>query len=201
MAHILLFLAAAAMAACILLRQLFQQIQATSHRKILQIFGRTMYITMMLSFPAFVLYYVVYYLYIQRQGRIYPAAVNKGFYLHSVTGSIYLLSGMLQFYDQLRQRAPRIHRWIGYLFYAMVAVTSIGIVWIAQSPHSGISAQLATLFFLPLWIGINIASFRAIAVFRDVEMHRMLNILGLALAASIIGMRPVTVVCFLMSLS
>ena len=197
MAHGLLFLAAAvAILGILTLLVFFQQKPATSYTKnvCLEMFGTTVYVFMMISFPAFVLFYVVWYLYIHRQGKIYPNSVNMGFYLHSVTGSIYLLSGMLQFYDRLRQRAPRIHRWIGYLFYTMVAVTSVGILWIALLPHSGMSAQLATLFFLPLWIGINIASFRAIAVYRDVETHRMLNILGLALAASIIGMRPVTAV-------
>lgn len=95
-----------------------------------------------------------------------------GLYLHVTSGCVYLISGGLQFYNPLRQRYPAIHRFLGYLYYTMVPIMSVGLCMIALKPNSGFPTQVAILLFLPPWVLCNIAAFRAIAFFKDVELHR-----------------------------
>jgi uncharacterized membrane protein len=152
-------------------------------------------------YTIFVLGYVVVYLYIfepalepePKQPGVngYPPEAAIGFHLHATTGSLYFLLGGLQFLNPLRQRFPRVHRALGILYYAMVFVTAIGIVWLtAVRPKAGPFTVTLIIFALPLWLWINVLSITAIVVFRDVELHRTLNIFGLAFATSIIFMRP-----------
>lgn len=158
--------------------------------------GKLVYTATAITVPLFVLVYVVGYLFIfveRMRGGVYQGnMMRSGFYVHTISGSIYLLAGVAQFYAPLRQHYPKIHRAIGYLYYLMVVITSLGLIALAHKPHAGISAQIAIVISLPQWVWLNIASFRAIVVNRDVESHRYLNTMGLVFASSIMLMRPVT---------
>lgn len=130
-------------------------------------------------FPLFVIGYVIINQWIIGGGKVYDGKMlTIGYFLHSATGCIYFIAGGLQFYTPLRQKYPRTHRCIGYIYYFMVILTSVGIVTLAVKPHSGLSTQFAVLFFLPPWIWCNILSFRAIAIYRDIELHRWAKLLG-----------------------
>jgi Predicted membrane protein (DUF2306) len=98
--------------------------------------------------------------------------VSFGYFLHVSTGSLYMITGGLQFYAPLRQRYPKVHRFLGYTHYLMVLMTAIGISFIAIRPYSGFPTQIAVLSFLPPWVIVNILAFRAIVFFREVELHR-----------------------------
>jgi NAD(P)H-flavin reductase len=144
------------------------------------------------SYTVFILFYVVYYQFIVMKGKMYPDRynANAGYNLHVITGCIYFIAGILQFSNFIRQRYPRVHRCLGYLYYGMVPITSIGVVWVCFQAHAGSSARVGAATMLPIWITLNIMSYRAIVCFRDVDLHRQLNIAGLALASSIVAMRP-----------
>lgn len=104
--------------------------------------------------------------------RLDGELVTFGYFLHIITGDLYLITGGLQFYAPLRQRYPKVHRYLGYIYYLMVLITAVGIIIIGIKPLSGFPTQMAVLTLLPPWIVINILAFRAIVFYRDVELHR-----------------------------
>ena len=127
-------------------------------------------------FPAFVLINVVIIQWIIWGGKIYGGKIlTIGYFLHTSTGSLYFIAGGLQFYSPLRQHYPKIHRIIGYLYYIMAFITSIGILILTIKPHSGFPTQVAVATFLPPWIACNYLALRAILLFRDVELHRFVR--------------------------
>jgi Predicted membrane protein (DUF2306) len=95
-----------------------------------------------------------------------------GFFLHVSTGCLYLVTGGLQFYAPLRQRYPKVRRYLGYIHYLMVLLTAVVISMIAVKPHSGFPSQMAILTFVPPWVVVNTLAFRALAFYREVELHR-----------------------------
>lgn len=124
-------------------------------------------------FPIFVVLYVIVFQWILEGGKVYDGKfLTVGYLLHSSTGCLYYIAAGLQFYLPLRQRFPKTHRYIGYFYYFMVVLTSIGIIMICRKPNSGLPTQVAVLTFLPPWIWCNFLALRAITVFRDVEVHR-----------------------------
>lgn len=147
---------------------------ATSPRSASDYIGKfTSDVLAFVVFPVFVVFYVVVSQWINTGGKVYDGKVlTIGYLLHSSTGSLYFISGGLQFYSPLRQRYPRVHRCLGYIYYLMAMLTSIGIAVIALKPHSGFPTQVAVLSFLPPWVLCNISAFRAIVIYRDVELHR-----------------------------
>lgn len=147
---------------------------ATSPRSASDYIGKfTSDVLAFIVFPVFVVFYVVVSQWIINGGKIYDGKVlTIGYLLHSSTGSLYFISGGLQFYSPLRQRYPRVHRCLGYIYYFMAMLTSIGISIIALKPHSAFPSQVAVLSFLPPWVLCNISAFRAIVIYRDVELHR-----------------------------
>ena len=155
--------------------------------------GHFFYYGTLLGLPAFVIFYVIGYLYIFLKTvvgmYIYGGHLEWGFHTHVISGSLYFIAGALQFFEPLRQHYPHVHRFFGYVYYDMVVVTSVGICWLCIKPHAGLSAQIAAIVLLPQWIWCHWLSFRAIAVHRNVELHRQLNIVGLAFAAAITSMR------------
>ena len=155
--------------------------------------GHFFHFSTLLGLPAFVIFYVMGYLYYFLKTviglYIYGGHLEWAFHTHVISGSLYFIAGALQFFEPLRQYYPHVHRFFGYVYYAMVVVTSVGICWLCVKPHAGVSAQIAVIMFLPQWIWLNWLSFRAIAVHRNVELHRQLNIVGLAFASAITSMR------------
>ena len=123
---------------------------------------------------------------------VYGGSAETGFLVHVGCGSAWFVLAPLQFYGPLRRRFPVLHRRIGYTALAVSAVSGIGLLGLLPRAHAGVSVQLLTVWVLPMWAWCNYAAWRAIAIYRDVETHRRLNILSLALSATIVLMRPVT---------
>lgn len=128
-------------------------------------------------------------------GSAYTNSFNQvGFWIHAITGSLYLIFGLMQFSSALRNYAPKFHRAIGYLYYSMVVLTSIGVVLICiGGAEARESSVLWTIVALPLWLYWNALSFRAI-LRRDIQQHRDLNLRAYMLAWSIVMMRPVVII-------
>lgn len=147
---------------------------ATSPRSAFDYIGKfTSDVFAFIVFPSFVIFYVVLVQWITAGGNVYEGKIlTVGYMIHSSSGSLYFIAGGLQFYAPLRQRYPRIHRCLGYIYYCMVFITTVGITILTLKPHSGFSTQIAVLSFLPPWVLCNITAFRAIVYFRDVELHR-----------------------------
>ena len=147
---------------------------ATTPPTIYDLFGSTVSNTFtFVVFPGFIIFNVLINQWYMQGMRMYDGKVlTIGYLLHTSTGSLYLIAGGLQFYTPLRQHYPKIHRMIGYLYYVMVVLTTIGIIIISIKPHSGLSTQIAVATFLPPWMAINFYALRAIVIFRDVELHR-----------------------------
>lgn len=100
------------------------------------------------------------------------SVLTFGYFLHITSGCLYLITGGLQFYTPLRQRYPIVHRYMGYIFYIMVLIMSVGLMIVTVRPISGFPTQMAILTFLPPWVIGNMLAFRAIVFFKDVELHR-----------------------------
>lgn len=151
-----------------------QRLLTATRNNSIDSFGQTLSdIVVYILFPIFVFLYVILFQWIIEGGKIYDGEyLTAGYILHSSTGSLYYIAAGLQFYLPLRQRYPKIHRYIGYFYYIMVVLTSIGIVMICRKPNSGLSTQVAAFMFLPPWLVCNFLALRAIAVYRDVEVHR-----------------------------
>lgn len=78
-----------------------------------------------------------------------PLIVQLALYVHIAGGSLALVLGALQFWRGLRRRLPRLHRWMGRVYLAAVAV--------------GGAAGLLISFFSPAgWVGL--FGFGALAV-------------------------------------
>ena len=118
------------------------------------------------------------------------SANQSGFWIHAISGSIYYFCGLLQFSQSLRLWAPRFHRACGYLYYVMVLVTCVGVVLILVGGSGAKeSSVLWTVVHMPIWLYLNLQSFRAI-LRRDIQLHRDMNLRAFMLAWSIIMMRP-----------
>jgi NAD(P)H-flavin reductase len=128
-------------------------------------------------------------------GSAYTNSFNQvGFWIHAITGSLYFIFGLMQFSATLRNYAPKFHRAIGYLYYSMVVLTSVGVVLICiGGAEARESSVLWTILALPLWLYWNALSFRAI-LRRDIQQHRDLNLRAYMLAWSIVMMRPVVLI-------
>jgi len=123
---------------------------------------------------------------------VYGGSAETGFLVHVGCGSAWFILAPLQFCGPLRRRFPVLHRRIGYAALAVAAVSGVGLLGLLPRAHAGVSVQLLTVWVLPMWAWCNYAAWRAVAIYRDVETHRRLNILSLALSATIVLMRPVT---------
>lgn len=146
---------------------------ATSSRSTLDYLGRFLGdVCAFIIFPLFVFNIVGLWVNVGID-KIYDGKIlTVGYFIHSGSGALYLITGGLQFYTPLRQRYPKIHRFLGYVYYSMSLITAVGVTIMAYKPSGGLTSQLGVLTFLPPWVLVNILAFRAIVFFRDVELHR-----------------------------
>jgi uncharacterized membrane protein len=124
----------------------------------------------------------------------YLNSVNRlGFWIHVPTGIAYFLCGFLQFSESLRRSLPKVHRCIGYTYYALAVITSVGILLICLGgAMARESMVLATALGWPLWMYWTYQSFVAICM-GDVPRHRNLNWRAFLFSLTIITMRFVTI--------
>ncbi|KAJ3369530.1 hypothetical protein GGF31_005240 [Allomyces arbusculus] len=116
---------------------------------------------------------------------------HSGFVVHSMTGSLYLYLGLIQFHAPTRQRYPAFHRAAGWLYTIISVIAAAGVVVILiGGSMAGESAVLASALYLPTWIILQWLAIRAIQV-GDVALHRRHQLRAFALACSVMLTRPV----------
>ncbi len=96
-----------------------------------------------------------------------------GIFLHVFCGSIWAITGALQFFAPFRQRYPVMHRRIGRIFVANQILNTIGLLVLFCSPIMalGFSEVAASLTFLAYW---DVSFYLAIkhAIKGDIDSHR-----------------------------
>jgi hypothetical protein len=99
------------------------------------------------------LYIILLLMFVGEGYVLYLNQVNRiGFWIHATTGLAYYVCGFLQFSDSLRRNYPLWHRRIGYLFYFMAILTSVGILLLLiGGAKAAESAVLWTAIVWPVW--------------------------------------------------
>ncbi len=116
------------------------------------------------------------------QARI--ASHAPSLYLHFLGGSAALVLGALQMSTLLRQRWPRLHRWMGRLYLTAVLLAGLAGLQMASVAVGGLVAQTGFATMAVLWLGSALMGYRAIRR-GDVRAHRnwMMRNYALTLAA------------------
>ena len=137
---------------------------------------------------AYYLYRAVDYRFLQAN-RLGPSLFNKQlwYFSHVLLALPVVFGAPLQFLPQLRQSAPRVHRWIGrmYVFGASGAAT-LAIYLGATSEYE--ESRLSIVITGALWLFFTLAAWRA-AVARNFVAHRAFMIRSYALALVLVWLR------------
>jgi uncharacterized membrane protein len=114
--------------------------------------------------------------------------VQGALYVHIAGGAIALVLGALQFWRGLRERTPRVHRWIGRVYLAGVAVGGVGGLLIAPSSPAGYVGLFGFGTLAVLWLVTGWRAYRAIRR-RDVPSHQAWMIRNYALTYAGVTLR------------
>lgn len=117
-----------------------------------------------------------------------PWLVVAAFYVHIVAGAFALVLTPVQFVRRLRDRSPRIHRWLGRAVLIAIAVAGIAALVIAPFSPAGLVGLFGFGAMAMLWLGTAWAAYRSIRR-RDVASHRAWMIRNYALTYSAITLR------------
>jgi uncharacterized membrane protein len=132
-----------------------------------------------------------------------PAAFDSGFaqhrlltMIHIVPGLLFMLLAPLQFVSTLRNRRPKLHRWIGRVVLGLGLI--IGCSALVMSPRmaiGGVSETAATSLFGALFL---FALIRAFLYIRrgNVALHREWMIRAFAIGLAVATVRPIVGVFF-----
>lgn len=116
--------------------------------------------------------------------------------IHIIPGLLFVLLAPLQFVRTLRNRRPRLHRWMGRIVLASGAV--IGITALVMSPQmatGGLNETVATMLFALLFLfslGKGFLSIRA----GNTALHREWMIRAFAIGMAVATIRPIMGVFF-----
>ena len=117
--------------------------------------------------------------------------------VHAIGASAALLLGPLQFLDRLRQRAPRLHRALGYGYLVLgVGVGGVAGVLLARHSFGGLVSHLGFGLLGGLWLFTGAMALLA-AKQRRFEDHRTWMVRNFALALAAVTLRlyvPLSVV-------
>lgn len=126
-----------------------------------------------------------------------PPFVQGAFYVHIAGGTVALVGGALQFWRGLRERMPRVHRWVGRTYLLGVAVGGVAGLIIAPSSPAGYVGLFGFGALGVLWLITGWRAYRAIRR-RDVPSHQAWMIRNYALTYAAVTLRlwlPVLLLC------
>lgn len=106
--------------------------------------------------------------------------VQAALYVHIAGSAVALVLGALQFWRGLRTRAPKVHRWLGRIYLAGVAVGAVGGLIIAPSSPAGYVGFFGFSALAVLWLATAWRAYRAIRR-RDIAGHQAWMIRNYAL--------------------
>ncbi|KAJ3263624.1 NADH-cytochrome b5 reductase [Chytriomyces hyalinus] len=155
-------------------------------------FSNACYWITVVIITLFIALYLVFFRIVQDKVSNYPAPTAKiGFYSHASVGSLFFLSGLIQFNATLRHKYKTLHKICGYFYFTMSILVILSLIpLLIGGAETGISAWLFAILTGPLWLWANYLSYKAI-INGDVTLHRRMNIRAFGFANSIIWMRPV----------
>ncbi|TPX76042.1 hypothetical protein CcCBS67573_g02682 [Chytriomyces confervae] len=155
-------------------------------------FSNACYWITVVIITLFIALYLVFFRIVQDKVSNYPAPTAKiGFYSHASVGSLFFLSGLIQFNATLRHKYKTLHKICGYFYFTMSILVILSLIpLLIGGAETGISAWLFSILTGPLWLWANYLSYKAI-INGDVTLHRRMNIRAYGFACSIIWMRPI----------
>jgi len=114
---------------------------------------------------------------------------RKGFITHCVGGSIYYITGYLQFSDDLRRNYPNFHRWCGRIYLFGVFFLCIGtLIVLFTGALSTVSSSFWMTFMVPYLGFVYYDAMKAIFR-RDIDRHRRMMLRGFIVSNCIIWQR------------
>ncbi|ORZ35608.1 hypothetical protein BCR44DRAFT_1114802 [Catenaria anguillulae PL171] len=160
-------------------------------RKRINCFATVMYWLGFLLFLVFTFAYVGLLQLFVLQGQVFQTkTANVGFYIHVIPGLIYFAIGFAQFSSTLRTRFPNLHRRLGWTYFGLTLITTVGVVVIlVGGSHAKESSVIATITGVPLWLALQVSAIRAIRN-GNVALHRRQQLRAFVLSFSIVFMRP-----------
>lgn len=117
-----------------------------------------------------------------------PWPVQLAFYAHIVAGGFALVVGPLQFWQGLRTRHPRVHRWTGRGYLVAVGLGGVAGLVIAPVNDAGLVGLVGFGSLGVLWLATGWLGYRAIRR-RDVATHRAWMMRNFALTYAAVALR------------
>ncbi|WP_353828100.1 DUF2306 domain-containing protein [Agromyces sp. SYSU T0242] len=117
-----------------------------------------------------------------------PAFVLAAFYVHVVAGGIALLVSPFQFWAGLRDRAPRVHRWMGRTALTAIGLGGVAGLVLAVFGSGGIVGFFGFGTLAVLWLLFGWRGYRAIRR-GDVDLHRSWMMRAFALTYAAVTLR------------
>ncbi|UOE43321.1 DUF2306 domain-containing protein [Agromyces larvae] len=117
-----------------------------------------------------------------------PAFVQVAFSVHIVFGGFALVTGPLQFWRGLRDRMPRLHRWVGRAYLGAVGVGGLAGLAIAPFSQAGLVGFFGFGALAVLWLVSGWRGYRAIRR-GDVANHRAWMMRNFAFTYSAVMLR------------
>jgi uncharacterized membrane protein len=115
-------------------------------------------------------------------------AIQAAFYAHAVAGGIALVTGPFQFWRGLRGRHPMIHRWMGRIALAAIAIAAVAGLVIAPFNRAGLVGFFGFGSLAGIWL---LTGWKAYAAIRrgDVASHRAWMMRNFALTYAAVTLR------------
>ncbi|WP_286829673.1 MULTISPECIES: DUF2306 domain-containing protein [Kordiimonas] len=90
---------------------------------------------------------------IQNDGMAHHLADRPlAMYLHFGFGPLALAIGGFQFFNRLRARAPKLHRWVGRTYVTACMLSAVGGIWLGFGSDAGVVAQVGFLGLGVAWV-------------------------------------------------
>jgi uncharacterized membrane protein len=115
------------------------------------------------------------------------------FILHTSFGGLALLLAPWQFVARLRQRRPRLHRWIGRVYVGCILVSGVAAYPVAFGTVAGPIAAAGFATMATAWLTVTAIAFEA-ARRRRFAAHRRWMVRSFALTLSAVTLRAVLLV-------
>lgn len=146
------------------------------------------WLAVLATLSAYYLYRAVDYRFLHAN-RLGPSLFNKQlwYFSHVLLALPVVFGAPLQFLPNLRQSAPRVHRWIGRAYVIGASGAAILAIYLgATTEYEG--SRLSIVITGALWLFFTLAAWRA-AVARNFVVHRAFMIRSYTLALVLVWLR------------
>ncbi|WP_394554073.1 DUF2306 domain-containing protein [Agromyces sp. MMS24-JH15] len=117
-----------------------------------------------------------------------PAFAQAAFYAHIVAGGIALVVSPFQFWAGLRNRFPKVHRWMGAVALLAIGVAGVCALVIAPFSKAGLAGLVGFGAMGLCWLASGWLALRAIRR-RDIRSHRAWMMRAFALTYGAVTLR------------